>query len=93
MSLRRARSEITPEEFRSWRAFDRIEPIGFVRDDLRAARAAQGIANALRHEKEPFEIDRFLLNFEPREPKKINVDDLKAGLLMYAKACGAKEVK
>jgi hypothetical protein len=48
MSIARAQAEISPEEFWSWVAFDRIEPIGGRRADIHAGIIASVMANCNR---------------------------------------------
>ena len=57
------------EEWRWWRAFDAISPIGGERADRHAALIAAVIANANRDPKkqQPFTLDDFDL-FKPRKP-------------------------
>jgi len=48
MSIARAQAEISPDEFRSWLAFDRIEPLGGRRADVHAGIIASVVANCNR---------------------------------------------
>ena len=48
MSVRRAQAEIDSAEFSEWAAFDKIHPIGGVRDDINAGIVAATIANCHR---------------------------------------------
>lgn len=55
---------MSSREFARWKAFDRLEPIGEQRADIRAALIAQTVANALGAGKKPFKLSDFLLQFE-----------------------------
>jgi hypothetical protein len=48
MSIAQAQAEISPDEFRSWVAFDRIEPLGGRRADIHAGIIASVVANCNR---------------------------------------------
>ena len=45
MSVREAQEKISPDEFRGWLAFDRIEPIGLERFDVLFSILASTFAN------------------------------------------------
>lgn len=48
MSVRRAQAEITTVEFAEWAAYNRIDPIGRDRDDLRIAMLCTLVASMAR---------------------------------------------
>lgn len=71
MSIRRAQVEIDSAEFAQWEAFDRVEPFGEDRADLRSAIVACVIANANRDtekQPQPFKVSDFMPSFD--RPKK-----------------------
>jgi hypothetical protein len=51
-----------PWEWSYWQAYDRVEPIGVYRDDVRSAIVARTVANAAGA-GEPFPIEDFLPKF------------------------------
>ncbi len=58
-------------------AFERMEPIGEYREDLRAALIASTIANCNRSSKsKPFTLSDFMLEFGEKKEKTID-DDIK----------------
>lgn len=67
MSVRQAQQEISSREFTEWIAYNRIEPFGEKRADIRSAIVASVIANVNRDKKKkpsPFKTDDFMPEFE-----------------------------
>lgn len=61
---------MSSREFSEWMAYDRVDPFGPRRDDLRAGSIAAMIANVNRDSQrhpEPFTADEFAIRFEPPE--------------------------
>lgn len=67
MSVRRARAEITPEEFDWWRAYYQIEPFGEERADMRNAMLCCLYANSKRGKHgRKFRLQDFMFSEKPR---------------------------
>ena len=78
--------ELTGEELAEWEAYDRLEPIGEVREDYRKAYQACLIANTTPRKKgsKPYEVEDFLLTWGMREfekRKKMSISQIKTTLL------------
>ena len=74
--MRRAQAEITPQEFKYWVAYDRLDPYGRDRVDLNSGIIAATIANVNRGKNsKAFVAGDFMPNFEKSEtrqtPKKM----------------------
>lgn len=68
MSVAQAQREISAREFGEWVAYDRIEPFGEVRADLRSGIVASVIANA-NSSRHTFRASEFMPRFEPPKPQ------------------------
>ena len=89
MSVKRAQREIDSAEFAEWMAYDRLDPIGQWRDDLRMAILASTIANAMDglgqlvigvagghpSPRQPFTIEDFLPSFDHQPLTPDDEDD------------------
>ena len=71
MSVRRCQREVNSKEYAWWMAYDRIDPIGQERDDIRAALICETIAKAAGNKN--CSIDDFILKFQP-EPSLTRAD-------------------
>jgi hypothetical protein len=68
-----------------WMAFDRIEPFGEERADLRMAIVACTIANANRGKgQKAFKVDDFMPKFEPRKKQTVTQMGRMLGLIAAA---------
>ena len=84
MSVARAQREVSHREFLEWQIFERIEPFGEHRADLRAAMNACVMANAWKGKgAKTFTIDDFMLTFEEKEPRAVGTKELRAKLRAY----------
>jgi len=62
-------SHISSKEISEWMAYNRIEPFGEERADIRSAIIACTLANVYRgKDKPPFKIDDFIPTFKKQEP-------------------------
>jgi hypothetical protein len=68
-------------------AFDRIEPIGRIRDDWQAALIANTIARCHGNE---MAVEDFLLEFGPREVEQQSVEDMVAIMKRFAEQHNAR---
>ena len=61
-------NSIDAKEIAEWKAYDRIEPFGEERQDLRAALICCTLANIHRGKNQPpFKIDDFLMKFAEKQ--------------------------
>jgi hypothetical protein len=89
MTVREAQERIDSREFAEWIAYDRMDPIGQDRADLRAALVSATVARSIGGGKA--EINDFMLKFEPREnPKPKDWRTLRANMLALVKNSGRK---
>lgn len=82
---------ITAEQLFNWVAYYELEPFGERVADYRSAQIVQALYNIARDTKkqrEPFELEDFLLPFgdsaESRVPKKRDFRELKATMQLWA---------
>lgn len=77
---------MTAREFIEWQAFDRLEPVGEIRGDVRAGIIAAVIANAHRGRKgkaaTPADFMPFL---EGGGPRRMTPDQFKAAIMPHVK--------
>lgn len=66
---------MSPTEFVEWSEFERIEPSGPYRDNLHAGIIAQAVCAS---NGQPAKLSDFVLDFEPKDPQKIDADFLHA---------------
>lgn len=67
MSVREAQQRVDSHEFAEWMAYDRLEPFGPKRDDMRSAIIASILANVYRDKKRkpsPFTVEDFMPDFD-----------------------------
>lgn len=68
LSVREAQEKISPDEFRGWLAFDRIEPIGLERFDVLFAILASTFANChLGKGQSAYKLKDFLPNWGSKQ--------------------------
>lgn len=91
-SVAEAQAEIDSAEFCYWQAYDRLNPIGERRADMRAALVAHVVANAHRTRGRPFTVEDFLLRFNTSEVTQ-TPDTLRANLERWAKGINAQYEK
>ncbi len=83
MTVAQAQREIDSHEFASWQAYDRIDPFGQDRSDLRTAMVSATIANVNRSSKtKPFQPADFMPTFEPK-PRQ-SAQELQSRLFQFA---------
>lgn len=80
-----------------WIAYNELEPIGEVRDDLRAGIVASTIAEAHRNPKKrkrPFEAKEFMPDFEKRQDKEEQTPDQQLAIIeQFNLAMGGKDLR
>ena len=93
MSVRRAQEEISSREFAEWLAYNRLEPWGQERADLRAAIIAATVANCNRgSDTRPFAAKDFMPDFSrPEGPDDADLEARVRGRLMTIKAMLARK--
>lgn len=90
MTVAEAQQRIDSQEFASWMAYDRIEPFGEYRADLRSAIIAYTLAESNRSKKaKPFTVDDFMPKFD-RTPKEQSPDEMFSKLMAFAEAHNRK---
>jgi hypothetical protein len=88
MSVRRAQSEISAREFAEWCAFDRLDPIGAERADLRAGIIASTVHNVHRGQRQrPSRPVDFMPKFE-RRGRRQTAEEMQAELMRASEAFG-----
>lgn len=71
MSVAQAQAEIDSAEFAEWAAYDRVEPFGERRADLRNAITSAVVANAFRgKDSKTFQAADFLPDFDKQVKKQ-----------------------
>jgi hypothetical protein len=81
MSVAEAMERIDSAEFAEWMAYERLEPFGEHRADLRSAIVACTMANAWRGKgSKTFTVKDFMPNFEPEKP--MSAEEMQARLMM-----------
>jgi len=73
-----AQSRISSREFAEWLAYDRLEPIGAVRDDWNAALVAQTVAGIFAGRGHRPRLADFVLRWDRGEQR--SAEEIKAGL-------------
>jgi len=71
--------EIPYELLVEWRAFDQIEPFGFIRQDWQSASITAGISNVIAasvRSKQRFKVEDFLLKFRTAEEIQTVIDSV-----------------
>jgi len=67
MSVRQCQEAVDSEEFTEWLAYDRIDPIGEKRSDVRAAMVALTVARAAAGKKgRRLKLEHFMLDYDAR---------------------------
>lgn len=90
MSVAEAQRTIDSREFGEWVAYDRLEPFGETRADLRAAIATATTANAWRGGKgRAFEVSDFMPTFGDERTTAQGADEMQNLLSTYAEAHNA----
>jgi hypothetical protein len=73
-------------ELSEWMAYERIEPFGEMRADLRAGIVASVVANANRTRGDAFKPADFMPNFDREEEVEVEVDNKVNELMSIIKA-------
>lgn len=85
-TIAEAQARMDSREFCDWLAYDRVDPFGETRADLRAAMIASVIANANRGKSQrAFKVEDFLLDFSG-ERKRQDWMEMQANLLTWSEA-------
>ena len=76
---------MSSREYAAWRAYERVEPIGEDRADIRAALVANTVARAHGHKTQ---IRDFLVDYwrDPGEAARLAGENLVARLRLFARA-------
>ncbi len=83
-SVAEAQERIDSQEFAEWMAYDRVDPFGEHRADLRAALVASVIANSNRGKnKSAFKLEDFMLDFSG-EKKRQDWMEMQSALFTWA---------
>lgn len=85
MSVAEAQSRISSAEFAEWIAYDRIDPYGQERADLRAGMIASTIANFSTVKGKQFTAADFMPDFLNRKRKQ-TVEEMRANFAAFAAA-------
>jgi len=85
MTVREAQARITSPEFSEWIAYNRLDPIGSERDDVRTAMLATLIANAWCRGKgqPPFHVDDFMPKWD-NTPERADPADIALKMRQFA---------
>lgn len=80
-------NRVNSEELSEWMAFNKIEPFGYERDDMRFAILTCVIANCNRSSKQrPFKISDFMLKFDRLDkPREQTDEEIEATLMQLVK--------
>lgn len=86
MTVEKLLAEITSKELAEWMAFEKIEPWGETRADLRAGIIASTVANRLRGKREPArKVTEFMPEFDRRPDPRIG-QSVRAAFMNFDKA-------
>lgn len=86
--------EIDSRELAEWMAYDRLEPFGEQRGDVRTAIVAQTVANTHRGPKQkPYKLDAFLPKYGDRATPDKTPDQLLAIAEMLNAAFGGVDLR
>lgn len=89
MSVAQCQREVSAAEFSEWMAYDRIEPFGERRADLRAGIVAAVTANAFRgKDSKPFQASDFMPDFD-KKTKEQSPEEMFNRLRIHAEAHNA----
>lgn len=84
MTVAEAQQRVDSREFASWMAYDRVDPFGEERADLRSAIVAATLANIHRGKNaKPFEAADFMPRFDRAKPKQTPTE-MQARLFQFA---------
>ncbi len=85
MSVATAMRKISSREFADWMAYDRIEPFGEMRADLRSGIIAAAVVNVNRGRgQKPFPASDFMPKFDEPERKVMTAAQIEARLMGFA---------
>lgn len=101
MTVEELLARISSRELTEWMAYDRLEPFGPRRADLRAALITWAIAEVHRNrdeKKEPFKLEDFMLTFEPpagddEEDEPVNITAMRTMMEWMTVALGGQDLR
>jgi hypothetical protein len=79
--------QLSATQIAEWEAFDKLEPIGKLRDDYRTALLCTLIANMFSNKKsKPAKLTDFLLQWDKKPKKRQTIEEMKSMLqLIFGK--------